>query len=359
MRIAFDVTAQIAGSTGIARYQSQLAAALERAGVTVDRFAIGRASHPVPTGTRHLRVPGRLVYPAWRWFGQPSLRWIVREADLVHGGAPVVPPARVPVVTTVHDLDALDYPELHPDRSSRDLRSLVATLGRATMVIAVSNHVAGSLRSRGLVAKQVAVVPNGVTRLPDPVTPPLREPYVLAVGELMPRKGFDILLSAFARSARAVRDGYRLVIVGPRGIAAPRLDDLCGRLGLTSRVLFTGPVGDAELAGYYTAAAAVCVPSRAEGFGLPLLEAMAAGCPAVASDLPVLREVSGGHALFVPVGDEPAWALALERILSDEVLARELRSKGKDWANRFTWDRAAAETVAVYEQALAAAGRAT
>jgi glycosyltransferase involved in cell wall biosynthesis len=121
--------------------------------------------------------------------------------------------------------------------------------------------------------------------------------------------------------------------------------------GVADRVTLTGRVTDAQLAALYERCIAVCVPSVAEGFGLPLLEAAAAGAPVVASDLPVFRELEGLAALYAPPRDEQAWADALERIVADDALRRESAVRACAVAREYTWDRTAAIALTAYEQA--------
>lgn len=353
MRVAFDVTPQLTGNTGIARYLAELTAALERAGVDVSRFAFGRATNPPPPGTKHLPLPARVIYPSWQRTGQPSPRWLAPQAELLHCGAPGLPRAQLPIVATLQDIDALRFPDLHPSRSVKSVGALLSTLDRAAAVIVGSHEVAAQLAARGLDRNRVTVVHHGVTRLPDPVEAGIEGPYFLAVGAQMPRKGFDLLIRAFGRASLAGLDGHRLVIAGPPGPQSEELIRLVLRLALGRRILFAGAVSDAELAGLYRDATAVCVPSVAEGFGLPVLEALAAGTPTLASDLAVLREVSGGHASFVTPGDERAWADALIGMLEDETLRARPRAERTAWAAQFTWERAAAQTVEVYGRVLA------
>ena len=190
----------------------------------------------------------------------------------------------------------------------------------------------------------------GVTPFPEPVDPGLATgSYLLAVGQLMPRKDFHTLLRAFARAR--VGDA-RLVLAGPPGIDEASLRAAAQQLGIGERVVFAGPVSDALLAGLYAGAIALCFPSIAEGFGLPLLEAMAAGLPVVASDIDVVDEVCGDAALRFPVHDQDALAAALEEIVRDEAARSSLRVAGRARAAQFTWDRTAELTVQGYERAL-------
>ena len=278
-------------------------------------FAIGRATHPAPPGARHLRVPLRLVQRSWATLKWPRAETLVGGADLVHALDLVPPPSRVPVVLTVHDVTPLDHPEFHPARRTSQQRAQLDALDRVAVVLADSHATASRLVQRGLDERRVAVVHLGVTPLPPPAPLALPVPYLLLVGAITRRKGYDVLLRAFAR---ANLPSVRLVFAGPDDFDAGFCRPLAAKLGLGERALFLGPVDDATLAALYQGAVAVCFPSLAEGFGLPVLEALAQGSPVVASNLDAVREIAGDAALLVPAGDEDSWQDALGRIVGDD-----------------------------------------
>jgi glycosyltransferase involved in cell wall biosynthesis len=354
--VAMDATPVISGRTGAARYVNALSAALERLGIDVQRFAIGRAPIPAPADVRRVRVPLRVVHRWWRTVSWPKAETLIGTADVVHATGLTVPPTRVPLVVTVHDIAALDHPNLHPARQVREVAAQVAALDRAAVVIASSQATADRLVARGVDNDRITVVPLGLT--PSPEAPvgthgqPVRGPYLLAVGETSSRKGYLTLLLALARTGT---DGPLCVIAGPAGGDEPRIRRAIDELQLQDRVVRLGPVDDGTLAGLYRGALALCFPSVAEGFGLPVLEALGAGVPVIASDLPVLREVGGDAVLFVPVGDDEALANAFDAV-SDSRLRTRLAADGRDRAAAFTWDRTAEGTINAYRRALATAG---
>jgi glycosyltransferase involved in cell wall biosynthesis len=356
VRVGFDVTALLAGSTGVARYVRELGAALEGREIDVVRFAIGRGEHRagLPPATRHVRVPLRVVQRAWAFARTPRAERLAPGCDLVHSPDLVPPPTRRPLVLTVHDLVALEHPELHPPRSVAIQRAqLAAARERATIVVSVSAATRDALCTRGVDPERVVVVPNGVTRMPAPdptLVPSL--PYFLAVGSSMPRKGLATLVAAFAQ---AVPEPVRLVLAGAPGWTDDRLTSTIDGCGAASRVVRLGAVTDARLAALYRGCLAVCVPSVAEGFGLPLLEAACAGAAVVASDLPVFREIDGAVAVYAPPRDVAAWADALQRVLADDGLRDAARTRGPEVARRYSWDRTASLTIAAYEWAREAA----
>jgi glycosyltransferase involved in cell wall biosynthesis len=349
MRVAMDATPAVAGRTGIARYVLDLAAALPEHDVEPRLFAVGRASVPPPPGCRHLRIPSRIVHRAWAARLPPSAERIAGPVDVVHATSLLPPTTRRPLVMTVHDLDAIDHADLHPDRSTRAVRSLVQHLDLADVVLAVSQATADDLVERGVDRDRIVVTPNGRVELGAPTASRVQEgPYVLAVGEQMPRKNLATLLRVWAQAPELPP----LVHAGPPGSDTARLEVLVQELGLGDRVRFLGYVGVDVLARLLLDARALAFPSTAEGFGLPVLEAMAAELPVVASDLAVLREVTGGHALLVPAHDVDAWTDALSRAVDDEALRRGLVEPARAQAATYTWARCAALTAAAYRRAL-------
>ena len=342
----------LAGATGVARYVTQLGAALDDAGVELHRYGFGRAPYAAPPRTRRLPVPLRVLRPLWRAIPLPRVEHLTGAVDVVHVTDLAPPPTRLPLVLTVHDLDAIERPDLHDVRAQRlQQAQLVAARVRAVEVIAVSATTAAALTAHGVDSDRISVVPHGATPLPAPdwrFVPV--GPYVLAVGTVDARKGLDVLIEGFSR---AQLDGTSLVIAGPDGHRAEEARAVAAARGLGGRVIFPGRVGDAELAGLYEGALCYCLPSRAEGFGLPLLEAMGAGLPVLASDLPVVREVAGDVGVLVPVGDADAWAVALEQLVGDDAARAERGAAGRGVAARYTWAAAAQKTAAVYERAVA------
>ncbi len=356
LSIGFDVTPLLSGRTGVARYVRQLVAALEATGVPLRRFAIGRTRHPHHgdlSGVRRVPIPLRVVHSAWSTIGAPKAEWVVRRVDVVHSPDLVPPPTRRPLVMTIHDLDALMRPELHSSRAARiQERQVHAARERAAAILTDSHATAAALREHGVEAERITVAPIGVARLPPSEFSAVPDgPFLLSVGELAPRKGIEVLVEAFAQ---ADLDGIKLVLAGPDGAGTDRVSAAIDRFRVADRVVRAGWVSDAQLAGLYERCLGVCVPSFAEGFGLPVLEAANAGAPVIASDIPVIRELADAVAVWARPRDTPGWSLALERLIADDDLRRESSSRGRSFASRFTWERTAATTVAAYRRALTA-----
>jgi glycosyltransferase involved in cell wall biosynthesis len=251
---------------------------------------------------------------------------------------------------TVHDLVTSELPALHARRARRMQQAQLDGLERAAAVLTVSHAVADSLVDRGVDADKIHVTPNGLTRLPEPTGTPLgAEPFILAVGTLEPRKGHKVLISALAASGLAE---VGLVFAGPTAGRADELKRLARQLGIGERLRILGRVDDALLAGLYRDAKLLCMPSFGEGFGLPVLEAMAAGLPVLASDLPAIREVADDAAVLVAPGDVDALAAAIRNLIGDQQLTTRLRENGHKRASAFTWDATAEATVRAYGAAL-------
>ncbi|HEY4095221.1 MAG TPA: glycosyltransferase family 1 protein [Baekduia sp.] len=263
---------------------------------------------------------------------------------------------RCPTVLVVHDLVAFERPEWVLGSAGRIERATAApALRRATAVACDSDATRTDLVRRfPNVAGRALTIPLAADAsfgapVARPGHPSLDAPYVLAVGTLEPRKNLEALIAAWVALDPAVRGERLLALVGPRG-----WDDapiLTAARDAGARLL--GRVSEDELRALYAGADAFAYPSRYEGFGLPVLEAMAAGAPVLTSDVSSLPEVAGDAALLVDPLDTAAIGAALRRILDEPGLAAELRTRGRAQAARFSWERTARETLAVLRAAAA------
>jgi glycosyltransferase involved in cell wall biosynthesis len=357
LRVGLDATPTLGQVTGIGRYVTQLIGALaphESAELRAAAFTVRarRGLRALPQNVRrvHRPVPARLLNAAWLRGDVPSAESVFGRIDVVHGTNFVLPPPRHAAgVVTVHDLTFLHHPEW-VDAASLAYRDLVArAVRRAGAVIAVTHAVASDIADAyQLPPDRIAVTHLGVEPAWfEPAARPRTWPneYVLAVGSIEPRKGIDVLLAAYRQLLDADADLPPLVVVGPSGWGErPDFTALPA-----DRVLLAGYLAPEDLRGAVAAASLLVFPSRYEGFGLPPLEALAAGTPVVASDLPAVREVVGSHATLVPVGDVEALADAVARVLTNPPGAGA-RAAARRHAASFTWAECADATLEIYRR---------
>ena len=269
-----------------------------------------------------------------------------RDLSLYHETNHAAPRFRGPVVVTIHDLSTVRFPETQEAARARHFaRALRGGAPHAARIVTPTEAIAReAVDLLGLPRDRVRAIPHGVGAAftPHGARHPWRRPYLLYVGALNARKGLDTLLAAFAALPERLRREHDLLLAGPREKGAP---------DLRSATLL-GYVPDADLPALLRGATAFCYPSRYEGFGLPLLEAMACGVPCVASDDPALVEVAGGAALHTARADPAALAAALERALDDEIVRADLSRRGPLRASGFTWERSAREHLRLYREAI-------
>jgi glycosyltransferase involved in cell wall biosynthesis len=326
--IALDTTPLALTQAGTARYLGSLLAELEDAPqVRIERHAFdlrGRAF-----------VPPRDV----GWY-LAALPWLARRADVLHcptHRAPVRSP--VPLVVTFHDLGVLRHPKAFNAWSRNYGRALLPRVARAAArIIAVSEFTARELVDLlGVPREKIRVIPNAVGSPFTPNGAAAEGEYVLAVGTLEPRKNLPTLVEGFRR---AHLNGCELRLVGERG---------WGDVELAEGVSWLGRVSDDELARLYRGARCVAYASLYEGFGLPVLEAMACGTAVVSSDLPAVREFGWGVVRVDPRDPDAIAAGLNEAIGNREKLGRD----GRAAAARYEWSQVARETVAVYQEVAA------
>jgi glycosyltransferase involved in cell wall biosynthesis len=333
--------------TGDETYVSALLSELPRVDDELRFAAVTRHPERVPDGVAAIELSARSQ--PWRMsWPLPRLLRRLRPA-IVHFQHVIAPGSPSPVVVTVHDLSFERYPKLMGARDRFFFGTMVPrSVRRADRVFAVSEQTKRDLIERYDVdERKVVVTPNGVDETFSPEGPPPRNgrPYLLFVGALQARK--DPLVAIEALSLADPDLG--LVLVGPDKGAAAEARRSVASLGLNGRVEFAGHVEKQELAALYRGAEALVFPSRYEGFGLPVLEAMASGTPVVATSAGAIPEVAGDAAVLVGPGDPVALADGIERALAER---DRLVRAGLERARLYSWTTTAQRTVAVYRELL-------
>lgn len=363
MRLGFDVTSLLDRRTGVGAFASEvLTRVAQRDDIEVVGYSVSwrgrdRLTDLVPRGVTVATRPiaAQPLRQLWRRVDWPSITWWTGKLDVVHGPNFVVPPARgTAQLVTVHDLTFIRFPELctrdtlqYPDLLRRALR-------RGSHVHAVSDFVAAEIMDVFTVdADRVHVVPNGV----DPATKgdPVAgqqvaggDRYVLALGTIEPRKDFPQLVDAFDMLAAGDPE-VRLVIAGQDGWGTDALEAALARAHHRDRVVRPGWVDDRTRADLLAGASVFAYPSRYEGFGLPPLEAMAAGTAVVATRTGALPQVLGDAAAFVEPGDAEALAATLADLLTDAAKRGSLIDRGRERAAMYSWDACAQGVIHLYE----------
>ena len=374
MRIGIDVTPALEPHSGMRRYVELLLGALARIDAENEYFMyaafwrgcpgrLGGLNLPA-AGNFHMetwRVPQRLALPAEHFLGLAlhERRLKPLRLDLFHGAGNILPRLRrLRSVVTIHHLGG------NPGSDSRWRRfyfgaQTVRSLRAADRVIAISEATRREVIGAGAPPGRVTRVYYGGA---DPVFSPgapgapppgVRGRYILFVSSIQERKNLGVLARAFALwKKREESRGFQLVFAGTKGPYFRALLGLCRELGLEGDVLFLDGATQDQLVGLYRGAELLAYPSKLEGFGLPVLEAMACGIPVVAADVSSLPEIAGEAGVLAPPDSPEAFADAFSRVVKDAGLRKDLARKGLERARRFSWETAARETLEVYRQAL-------
>lgn len=380
LAVVMDAGPAVHQQAGLSRYAQQLAAQLlthQREQVQLTLFYNAHSGHQLPPllqGAPHQTLSmgqyaWRLSVLATQLSRRPFYEKRLPPSQLYHATEHLLPYLRRPTVLTVHDLIFERYPQ-HHKRTNR----LFLTVGMRLFVRAAHRIIAVSQQTKqDLIelyqtpADKITVIYQGIDPTFQPAPLPLVQevqarytlrdgtgalrPYLLMVGTLEPRKNHLTAMRALAR-LKAAGLPHCLVIAGGKGWLFEPIQAQVAALGLTEDVVFTGYVPAADLPALYSGAAAVLQPTLYEGFGFPVLEAMACGAPVICSNRSSLPEAAGDAALLVPPMDEEALAAAVRRLIEEPGLAATLRLRGRNRANTFRWERCAAETVAVYRQVI-------
>jgi glycosyltransferase involved in cell wall biosynthesis len=377
MRVAFDYTSAIYQRAGVGRYTRSLAAevapllgdddefilwytSMSRAPRSISSVAAGShgTSMRIPLSPRAASLLWqrmRLALPIDRLIGQP---------DLLHSPDFVAPPVKAPLIATIHDLSYLVVPEFaHPNLKRYLEASVPRTIRRASHVIAVSEMTRQDIIERYQVEpSRVSTIYNGVDGWfyePDQAAVEraiehfgLRRPYFIIVGTVEPRKNHLALLHAFAQLYEKRKDVSLAIVGSPGWLSEPIIAEI-EKSAMSMPVRYLRFVDDTWIPALYAGSVALVSPSWYEGFGLPVLEAMACGAAVITSDRGSLPEVAGDNAILVPPGDIEELAASMERLLDDSALRADMVRRGRDHAATFSWRAAAEEHVELYRQVAA------
>jgi glycosyltransferase involved in cell wall biosynthesis len=371
MKVAIDARALLTRSTGIGTYTRGIAHALaDRPGYRIALFSPRPFPEDAPDGPWSVHADS---HPSGLLWAQTTLPRRARdwEADVLLAALTIGPVfiGSVPFVSVVHDLTAWTHPRWHARRTVVGFVPLwERTLERASRLICVSETTARELVELYPEAgPRVRVACNGV----DPVFSPREDeaekrrvrsryaggqPFILYLGTLEPRKNLVTLVAACERLWARRRSRPDLVLAGGSGWKTAALHRRIARSPWRDKIHLPGYASRDVAVGLYRAAEVFVYPSLAEGFGLPVAEAMACAVPVVASTAPALREVGGDAALYADPEDPDGLAAAIERALEDGPTRARLRCAGPARAGRFTWNAAAAATAAALEQAAGGRG---
>ncbi|MFQ5576205.1 MAG: glycosyltransferase family 4 protein [Anaerolineae bacterium] len=374
MRIGINYTPALRQGAGIGRYTRGLVSALATLGAA-NRYTlvISRDSPldrlpPLPANfsLKTLPLSERALTILWHRFNLPlAIDRLAGPFDLFHAPDFVLPPLRrAPGLLTVHDLSFLMHPDGALPNLRRWLRQVVPrSIARARHVLADSHSTKLDLqRLLNVPPDKISVVGAGVEPRFAPVTAPdvlarvrrtyrLPHHFILGLGTLEPRKNFTGLIDAFTRLPADFSDVH-LVIAGGKGWLYGPIFEAAAQSPAADRIHFTGFVADEDLLALYSLARVFAYPSHYEGFGIPVLEAMACGTPVVTANNSSLPEIAGEAALLIEAADTPALADALGRLCADDSLRRRCIRRGFDRVPLYTWPGAAQKLLAVYRQVI-------
>jgi glycosyltransferase involved in cell wall biosynthesis len=371
LRVALDYTPAISQNAGVGRYTRSLFQALRLQADEGTEWTLwyspdSAQQFPPPDEeyVRSVQLPYRARWTnlAWHRLGLPlKLERFTGSTSVVHGTDFVVPPSRAPSVVTVHDLSYALLPHLAFPRLSKYLNAAVPrSIDRARQVIAVSES------TREDICELYEISPNRVRvvhHAADPIFAPptsseqfamkaqfgIRHPYFIIVGTVEPRKDHLTLLRAFSKVQERHPD-VALIIVGREGWLASDIMSAINSAAARSNVIHLQGIRDEMLPALYGGSTALVYPSRYEGFGLPLLEAMACHTAVIASDLPVHREVAGDAALYAPAQSPEELAAQMCKVLEDTDERQRLVGLGRIRTTEFSWERAADQHLEIYRE---------
>jgi glycosyltransferase involved in cell wall biosynthesis len=354
VRILLDYRPALRQRTGVGAYIHETALALitsAAAGESLTLFASSWKDRLAPdvipgASTVDRRVPVRALNLAWHRLGWPPIERLTgAEFDVVHAAHPLlIPSRRAAQVVTIYDLDFLD----HPGRTRGEIRRDYPTLApsharRADQVVVISQHTADAVESRlGVPASHISICQPGAPTWTRRQAEPERGGCILFLGTLEPRKNLDVLLDAYAVLRAQRPDAPRLVLAGAMPDSAEPLVRRTRERPLAGCVDLPGYVSEADKRALFDRALVFVLPSHTEGFGMPAVEAMAAGVPVIAANSGALPESVGSAGRLVAPDDRAALTGALLEVLDSPQMRQRMSDEGWQHARQFTWAHTAA-----------------
>lgn len=369
MRIGIDATALPSPLFGAGNYIAELIRALTHLDETNEYLVFTKPTHKSLFDSARAEIipaslPSRIMRIGWE---QTFLPLLVKRhrIDLLHSPHYTIPLVKFcPTVVTFHDMIFFLHPEMHLYYKRLFFRSIIPLSARiADAIVAASENTRSDIiKLMGVSGQKVHTIPYGISPIFHPVTDPeelcrarakyeLPEKYFIYVGNFEPRKNIPGLIRAFAR-LRPKDINCWLVLAGTRGWQDSAIFSTLEELNLADRVLLPGFISQADLPAIYSSSIALVYPSRYEGFGLPVLEAMACGAPVITSNISSMPEIVGDAGILIDPTDEDELADAMHRVSSNNGLRAQLAGTGINRAKSFSWDRAARETLSVYSNIL-------
>ena len=358
MRVAYTIEQcwhRVPGGTAVAAVETARAlmeGGIEPIGVAARHSSPPRPPYAPPMSVHHLPLPRFALYDAWHYLRRPVVERATGPVGAIHATTIAIPPRSAPLIVTIHDLAFVHGPTHFTARGLRFFRRGLDLAHRdADLIVCPSEATARDCIAAGFERERVAIVPLGVSSEPASEGEiervrrhySLDRPYVMWTGTIEPRKNLARLLVAY----RSLGVDLDLVLVGPKGWNQD-LDSLVGEDRAQIKVL--GFVPQTDLGPLYAGATVFCFPSLLEGFGFPVLEAMAQGTPVVTSGRTSTEELARDAGVLVDPTDPDDIARGVRSVLEDDALARRLRDAGRARSATYTWERTAELMAACYEK---------